>query len=378
MINAGPASLLFAVTLWPWLAAFLLYLTPASRQISTAMTFAVAGGVLTPFAVWLLPGNDPLAAGCSCLVSFVPLLVLRAGDDHYVGKGMVFSFAVVGCALQALNIRDVFAVTALCGTGLVLSAWRAASRAQRASFVWDMTRSRLAGVVVAALGAAWLALGRQAGVGTETGLGGGSVLGGVFLAAGLGMMAGLGPSPVPEEHEDTAENLLEVALRFAAIVLIWRLNTAPLVREIILAAGFVTLLMMSSRRQKTPIGLLSGLVGLAAIAAAFGTGNAVVLLCFSALLLAAGPRWINNEYLLLLGAGAPPSPVFVAFLALGLALPLSWSVALFVVWLPALLRIRKDYHRAGLAMSRFDIGVLAMGLASALLLQWHPEPVWRP
>nr|WP_294916406.1 hypothetical protein [uncultured Neokomagataea sp.] len=376
MIHPGQASVLFAVTLWPWLAALLLYLTPSDRRFPAGMTFALAGGVLTPFAVWLLPGSDPLSAACSCLVALVPALLLHGGEERKRQSGMVLSFAVTGCALQALNVRDVFAVTALCGVGFVLSAWRAARRAQRASFVWDMTRSRLAGVVVAALGAAWLTLGRQ--VGGDILSGNGGMLGSVFLAAGLGMMAGLGPAPVPEEHDDMAENLLEIALRFAAIALIWRLNAVSVVRDIVLAAGFVTLLMMGIRRAQSIVGLLSGVIGLAAVAAAFGAGNAVVLLCLAALGLAVGLRWVRVERLLQLGAGVPPSPVFVALLAMGLALPVTWFVVVMVLWLPALWRVGKEHYAVGAWMNRFELGLILIGVAGLCLLQWHPAPVWRP
>lgn len=378
MIKPGPASILFAVTLWPWLAALLLYLTPSNRRSKTAMTFAVAGGVLTPFAVWFLPGSDPLSAACSCLVAVVPAVLLYQGMKKGAQSGVLLSFLVTGCALLALSVRDVFAVTALCGAGFVLSAWRAAHRTQSASFVWDMTRSRLAGVMIAALGAAWLMLVRQAADGAETLSGAGSALGCVFLAAGLAMMAGLGPSPLLEERDDTAEGLLEMALRFAVLVLIWRLNTLPMVRDIILAAGFVTLFMMGMRKLKSTVDVLSGVMGLAAIAAAFGAGNAVVLLCLAALGLAAGQHWVREGRLLQLGAGVPPSPVFIALLALGLVLPFSVFVAVMVLWLSALWRVEKGYAAADFWGSRFEVALLVISFAGLFLLQWHPEPVWKP
>ncbi|GBR44830.1 hypothetical protein AA106556_0555 [Neokomagataea tanensis NBRC 106556] len=191
-------------------------------------------------------------------------------------------------------------------------------------------------------------------------------------------MAGLGPAPVREEHDDIAENLLEIALRFAAIVLIWRLNAVLVVRDIVLAAGFVTLLMMGLGRVQSTVGLLSGVMGLAAVAAAFGAGNAVVLLCLAALGLAVGQRWVRAERLLQLGAGVPPSPVFVALLAMGLALPTMWFVVVMVLWLPALWRVGTEHYAAGVWMNRFELGLILIGCAGLYLLQWHPEPVWKP
>ena len=74
----APVGTLFAVTVWPLLAAFLLFLTPENRQSASSRTFAVAGLAITPLAVWLMPGTDALAAACSCIVTAIPLLLPQA------------------------------------------------------------------------------------------------------------------------------------------------------------------------------------------------------------------------------------------------------------------------------------------------------------
>ncbi|GBR68328.1 hypothetical protein [Gluconobacter kanchanaburiensis] len=363
----APVGTLFAVTVWPLLAAFLLALTPENRQASSSLTFAVAGLVVTPLAVWLMPGTDALAAACSCIVTAIPLLLPPAQDR----TGRILPFLVTGCALLAFNVHSAFAVTVLCGAGAVLLAWREGRGARKAAIVWDMARSRLGGVVLGLLGASLLPMHQ-------------SSLGAVLLTVGLCMVAGLGPSPASAPEAA----ILDTGLRFSALMLMLRLSDYPLVHLLMLIAGFGTLLMLVSSRSSGRAFSLPMLSALGILAAATGEGPALVLLLLAALGLAAiglahqDPGGADEENGI--AAGSAPWPVFCALVGIGRSLG-SGNLALLVVCLlPALWSVR---HMTLLPASGREGGHLVLviqavlllgGLCGPLFLAWHPVTGWTP
>ncbi|MBS1103952.1 hypothetical protein JK202_13195 [Gluconobacter sp. Dm-62] len=358
----APVGTLFAVTVWPLLAAFLLFLTPENRQSASSLTFAVAGLVITPLAVWLMPGTDALAAACSCIVTAIPLLLPQAQDR----TGRILPFLVTGCALLALNIHSAFAVTVLCGAGTVLLAWREGRGPRKALVVWDMARSRLGGVVLGLLGASLLPMQQ-------------SSLGAVLLTVGLCMVAGLGPSPAPAPEAA----LLDTGLRFSALMLMLRLSAYPLVHLLMLIAGFGTIIMLVSSRSSGRSMSLPMLSAFGALAAATGEGTALVLLLLAALGLAVlDLRGAGGEDGI--AAGAAPWPVFCALVGIGRSLETGQLVLLVVCLLPALWSVR---HMTLLpAFARGERGMVAVmqavlllgGLCGPLFLAWHPVTGWRP
>ncbi|MBS1026614.1 hypothetical protein [Gluconobacter albidus] len=358
----APVGTLFAVTVWPLLAAFLLCLTPENRQSASSRTFAVAGLVITPLAVWLMPGTDALAAACSCIVTAIPLLLPQARDR----TGRILPFLVTGCALLALNVHSAFAVTILCGAGTVLLAWREGRGPRQAAIVWDIARSRLGGVVLGLLGASLLPMQQ-------------SSLGAVLLTLGLCMVAGLGPSPAPAPEAA----LLDTGLRFAALMLMFRLSVYPLVHLLMLVAGFGTLLMLVLSRSTGRAISLPMLSALGAVAAAAGEGLALVLLLLSALGL--GVLDLHEaEGAEVIGAGAAPWPVFCALVGIGRSLETAQLVLLVLCLLPALWSVRPMTLLP--AFGRGERGLVAVmqavlllgGLCGPLLLAWHPVTGWRP
>lgn len=359
----APVGTLFAVTVWPLLAAFLLMMTPANRQPASSLTFAVAGAFMTPVAVWLMPGADALAAACSCAVAVMPLLLPPAMDR----VGRILPFLVTGCALMALNVHSAFAVTVLCGAGTVLLAWREGRGEQKAAIVWDMARSRLGGVVLGVLGASLLSMQQ-------------SPLGPVLLTVGLCMMAGLGPSPVPEPEAA----LLDTGLRFAAILLMLRLNGHALVHLLVLIAGLGTLLMKMTIRSPGRGNFLPVLAALGAIAAAVGEGGAIVLLLITALGLAVLERQGSVERYEMIAGGMAPWPVFCALLAIGRSLDPVMLALMILCLLPALKQVRlAGLLPSGLTVKAGIIPVmeavlLVVGVCGPLFLIWHPVPGWRP
>ncbi|GBR13836.1 hypothetical protein [Gluconobacter frateurii] len=359
----APVGTLFAVTVWPLLAAFLLMLTPANRQPASSLTFAIAGAIMTPIAVWLMPGADALAAACSCAVAVMPLLLPPAKDR----TGRILPFLVTGCALMALNVHSAFAVTVLCGAGTVLLAWREGRGAQKAAIVWDMARSRLGGVILGVLGASLLSMEQ-------------SPLGPVLLTVGLCMMAGLGPSPVPEPEAA----LLDTGLRFAAILLMLRLDHHALVHLLVLVAGFGTLIMKMAVQSKGRGQFLPVLAALGAIAAAVGEGSAIVLLLITSLGLAVLEREGEAGRYRTVADGMAPWPVFCALLAIGRSLEPFLLALMIVCLLPGLKNVRlAGLMPSGLALKSgmvpmVEAALLAVGLCGPLLLAWHPTPGWHP
>lgn len=362
----APVGTLFAVTVWPLLAALLLFLTPENRQPASSVTFAVAGLVITPLAVWLMPGTDALAAACSCIVTAIPLLLPQAPDR----TGRILPFLVTGCALLALNIHSAFAVTVLCGAGTVLLAWREGRGPRKALVVWDMARSRLGGVVLGLLGASLLPMPQ-------------SSLGAVLLTVGLCMVAGLGPSPAPAPEAA----LLDTGLRFSALMLMFRLSAYPLVHLLMLIAGFGTIIMLVSSRstgassgRSMPLPMLSAF---GALAAATGEGTALVPLLLAALgLTVLNLRGAGGEDGI--AAWAAPWPVFCALVGIGRSLETGQLVLLVVCLLPSLWSVR---HVTLLpALARGERGTVAViqvvlllgGLCGPLFLAWHPVTGWRP
>ncbi len=359
----APVGTLFAVTVWPLLAAFLLLMTPPGRQAVSSRTFAIAGALMTPVAVWLMPGADALAAACSCVVAVMPLLLPPAGDR----VGRILPFLVTGCALMALNVHSAFAVTVLCGAGTVLWAWREGRGAQKAAIVWDMARSRLGGVILGVLGASLLSMEQ-------------SPLGPVLLTVGLCMMAGLGPSPVPEPDAV----LLDTGLRFAAILLMLRLDGHPLVHILVLVAGFGTLIMRMAGQSRGRGVFLPILSSLGAIAAAVGEGSAIVLLLVASVGLAVLERQNDGSRYEMVAAGVAPWPVFCALLAIGRSLEPLLLVLMIVCLLPGLRQVRlAGLMPSGLSLKggivpAVEVVLLLVGLCGPLLLAWHPAPGWRP
>ena len=358
----APINVLSAVTTWPLLAAFLLFVTPDSRQKASGLTFAVAGALLTPLAVVLMPGTDAFAAACSCAVALMPLL-LPPGADR---ASRILPFLITGCALIALNVHSALAVTVLCGAGIVLLAWREGRGTQKASSVWDMARSRLCGVVLGALGAALLPMQHQ------------SPLGPVLLAIGLCMMAGLGPSPAPR----SAAALMDTCLRFAAIVLMMRLNTQPLVHVLVLVAGFASLLMaVTASGARVALPMLSAL---AAISAATGEAAAVLLLLIAALGTTTLETRGKSTETDAIFWGSAPWPVFCALILIGrsLEIALLWllvgcvALGLRGASLPLILPAWQRGERNMVAF--VEVALLLCGLTAPLLLVWHPVAGWRP
>ncbi|EHH67180.1 hypothetical protein [Gluconobacter morbifer] len=359
----APIGTLFAVTVWPLLAALLLLLTPENRQTASSMTFSVAGVIMTPLAVWLLPGVDALAAAASSVVAFMPLLLPPAEDR----TGRILPFLVTGCALLALNVHSAFAVTVLCGAGTVLLAWREGRGTRRAAIVWDMARSRLGGVVLAVLGAALLPMEQ-------------SPLGAVLLTVGLCMMAGLGPSPVagPEAA------LLDTGLRFAALMLMLRMNSHPLVHLLVLVAGFGTLVMTVVAQRTERVVSLPTLSALGAIAAAVNEGGAMILLLVSALGLAFMDLRHEGRSAEALAAGGAPWPVFCALVGIGRSLDPGALVLLVLCLLPGLMAVRtmrllplREKGRRGVG-PMVELALLVCGLCGPFVLVWHPVAGWRP
>lgn len=292
-----------ALLAWPFLAAFLLAVMPRAGRRAGGLTFAVAGAILTPPAVFLAAGVDAVAAWASCLVALGPLALLLERS----GEAPAPFFLAAGCVLAAVNARAPLAVTAAVGAGTALLGWTVWRGSGSAVIAWDGARLRLAGVALAMLGAALLP--------------GGAPAGAALLAVGLCVTAGLGSAP----SGGSAGAVLEAGLGFASLLLLLRLDSLPAARLVALLAGFGGLAVRGG----------ASLPALGAIAAATGEGVALLLLLAASLGAALLARF-GRGYASMLVLAASPGPVFIALALIASRLGPAPAVLLAALLLPGL------------------------------------------
>ncbi|QDH16406.1 hypothetical protein [Swingsia samuiensis] len=360
----APIITLFAVTVWPLLAALLLLITPQSRQKASSLTFAIAGAIITFIAAWLLPRSDALAACCSCIVAAMPLLLPNVQQDRV---GYILPFLVTGCVLMAMNVHSAFVIIVLCAAGTVLLAWREGRKAQQATLIWDMARLRLGGVIIAILGVSLLSVEQ-------------SPIGSVLLTVGLCMMAGLGPSSFP----GVEATLLDTGLRFAALLLMLRLSSYVWVHFFILIAGFGTLMMTVWGPHQGRKAFLPILTALGAIAAGVGEGAALIVLLFVSFALAALDQRIKVTNYDMIAVGMAPWPIFCVLIAIGRSLNSFLLILMVMCLIPELKKIKSirlfpagPYKEFGW-VPVIESLLLIVGLCGPLMLAWHPVSGWTP
>ncbi|QHI95831.1 hypothetical protein GT348_05850 [Aristophania vespae] len=279
-----PSVGLFAVLCWPFLVAWLLWV---SRRTGHVKNLAAVGAIFTIGALVLFPSRlDLLAIMSIGVASCLPLLLFWLPQTELSGaaistpKGERLPFLIIGCVLMALCLSSALAICVFIGAGCVILAWWDGQSTRRALAAWSMVRLRLCGVILGILGAALLHEVPNAHAEVT-----GEILGLVFLIIGLGMMAGLGSS----SNQTASFVLLDIALRFAALTLMLRLGYYPFARDMMLLAGAIGSVISALFRRREDAFLLF-VTSLASFAAAIQSPLAFLLLMIAALL-GMGIKW---------------------------------------------------------------------------------------
>lgn len=404
-----PPPGLFAVLCWPFLVALLLW---ASGRTGQGRGLALAGAVMSLLALVLFPHGlsfvQTAALGLEACAPFLLFLTapaaaapwqtyapaqagarnwedfsenaslevlererppLSEAERREEGVAERLPFLVTGCALMALSIRSVLAVTVALGAGAVVLAWWDGRGARRAKSAWDMVRVRLCGVILSAFGAALL---QALPVSPDSAQG--ATLSAVMLVVGLGMMAGLGEPRPPAP----SFGLLEAGLRFGALFLLLQLAVSPLTQELTLLAGLAGLWLAVLGSGKT-FPLLSVLTALGALAAGACQENALLLLFCAALLCSALQRLEERVSGARLASWCAVPVLCVVLIMLGRALPwgvtalavaaVAWGLRSLAFRFPGGLSRERD-HRVGIDAPTFAPTSherrLAFGLCGAL------------
>ncbi|WP_051625751.1 hypothetical protein [Kozakia baliensis] len=355
---------LLLVPCWPLLAACLLSLTPTANLRSSAKSFALIGLIISVCLTPFMPGQDGLSNGARLLVACVPWLA-RRGE---IGRiGVIVPFLACFCIMLALTAHAVLPIAALLGLAAALLALHEAAGAVRARVAWELARIRLAGAILALLGATLTGSSTQPDA---------ARLGDLLLAVGLCLLAGLGPSPqgIPEMGRPA---VLDMLLRIGALALMLRLPDRDVTHMVFLLAGLGTLWLAVLARQCGPrlhaaLATLCAAQGGAVLPALlFMTGGLAIC---SGEMTERSARWASSSL--------PPYPHFTAsLLLLSVLLMPHPFVGLAVLAALAIQAARTEMRWPTLLAWRQDAALwllLALGLSSPLLMLLPWSLAWRP
>ncbi|CAI9121357.1 hypothetical protein [Brytella acorum] len=380
VLRAGTSGFsLLLVPCWPLLAGFLLLLLPRDQTNVAGRFLAASGLVVAALFTPFMPEQDVLSDVVRLLAASIPFLAWRDGLGR---AAAVVPFFATSCVMLALTVHQVLAVVALLGLASAFLALYDAAGAVRARSAWETAQLRVAGVMMALLGATFTTL-------SATAVGSGTLrTGDLLLSVGLCLIAGLGHVPAPPPAGRPA--LLDILPRLGASALMLRLPAHDVTDAVFLALGLVTL-WLCAFRQRAGGALFAAMMALCAGASGGGGSDrgmaaespvlvAGLLFCIAATALAT--ERIDDRQRAWMETAQPPSPLFMGSLLLLAELlpghPLMAALILGGLGLQVARAGPGDWPRR---MDRADLmfwGLVLVGLLSPLLLLWPLALAWHP